>query len=390
MSRSYIFTHQNATPLINASREEILANEPTLLAIDQHFDFENIRSDIEGNLATFKKVKAMEENENTNCDKQNIADENRESDILTPMLQNTHIKSKYARANAGRPGYDPVLMYKIIVLKVIFNLSDNNVVRSIKDRRSFQVFLGIDESVVPDSKTVWKYNELFVESGLFQQLFEKATKCIGEIQDVKDSDSIGIDSSFTLAEIQRNSREENKLIKEGNGEALWIDNPAKKRQKDIDASWTQKGGQHYFGYKLHAAILIEQKLITAIKTTPAHVHDSQVISPLIRDCDIGRKLYADSAYSGQKQISEIQQLELIPEVCEKGKRNKPLTDEQKASNRQKSKLRARVEHVFGQLAHWSADEIRSIGIKRADAYHHIVAWCYNLTRLITLKMPIPF
>ncbi|MCK0515074.1 hypothetical protein MXE38_09510, partial [Anaerobiospirillum sp. NML120448] len=66
MSRSYIFTHQNATPLINASREEILANEPTLLAIDQHFDFENIRSDIEGNLATFKKVKAMEENENTN------------------------------------------------------------------------------------------------------------------------------------------------------------------------------------------------------------------------------------------------------------------------------------------------------------------------------------
>ena len=213
MSRSYIFTHQNATPLINASREEILANEPTLLAIDQHFDFENIRSDIEGNLATFKKVKAMEENENTNCDKQNIADENRESDILTPMLQNTPIKSKYARANAGRPGYDPVLMYKIIVLKVIFNLSDNNVVRSIKDRRSFQVFLGIDESVVPDSKTVWKYNELFVESGLFQQLFEKATKCIGEIQDVKDSDSIGIDSSFTLAEIQRNSREENKLIK---------------------------------------------------------------------------------------------------------------------------------------------------------------------------------
>ena len=120
------------------------------------------------------------------------------------------------------------------------------------------------------------------------------------------------------------------------------------------------------------------------------MHDSQVISPLIRDCDIGRKLYADSAYSGQKQISEIQQLELIPEVCEKGKRNKPLTDEQKASNRQKSKLRARVEHVFGQLAHWSADEIRSIGIKRADAYHHIVAWCYNLTRLITLKMPIPF
>ena len=201
---------------------------------------------------------------------------------------------------------------------------------------------------------------------------------------------MGVDASFTLAEIQRNTREENKLIKEGLGDSLWNDNPAKKRQKDTDAAWTQKGGQRYFGYKLHVAVCLASKLIKSVITTPANVHDSQVISPLIKDCDAGKYLYADSAYSGQKQLSEIVSSKLIPAVCEKGRINNPLTDEQKESNRKKSKIRSRVEHVFAYLAHWGVDKIRSIGIKRADAHHHLVAWCYNLKRLITLDIEIPF
>lgn len=83
-------------------------------------------------------------------------------------------------------------------------------------------------------------------------------------------------------------------------------------------------------------------------------------------------------------------LDLTPAVCEKGSRNKPLTDEQKESNRQKSKIRARVEHVFGRLAHWGADEIRTIGIKRADAHHHFAALFYNLMQLIHLGEKIKF
>ena len=203
-------------------------------------------------------------------------------------------------------------MFKIIVLKFAFDLSDNKVVRAIKDRRSFQVFLGIDESVVPDPKTVWKYHDLFASSRLFQLLFAKASNYIQELKIVKESDSLGMDSSFTLVPIQRNTREENKLIKEGYGETLWNDNPAKKRQKDINAAWTKKGGQRYLGYKLHASVCLVSKLIKSVLTTPACVHDSQVISPLITDSDAGKYLYADSAYSGQKQLSEILSLNLTP------------------------------------------------------------------------------
>ena len=390
MSSLYIFNHPNATKLIPSSREEILANEPILLALDQNFDFESLRGYIEDNLQAFRNQQSNVSNGAQPHDKQHIADEQCDADILTPLQPNQAIKSKYARANAGRPSYDPVLMFKIILLKFAFALSDNKVVRAIKDRRSFQVFLGVDESVVPDPKTVWKYHDLFARSRLFQLLFAKASNYIQELKIVKESDSLGVDSSFTLVPIQRNTREENKLIKEGYGETLWNDNPAKKRQKDINAAWTQKGGQRYFGYKLHASVCLVSKLIKSVLTTPACVHDSQVISPLITDSDAGKYLYADSAYSGQKQLSEIVNSKLIPAVCEKGRRNNPLTNEQKESNRQKSKIRARVEHVFGRLAHFGADEIRTIGIKRADAHHHLVAFFYNTMQLINLGIKIKF
>ena len=194
MSIVYIFNHPNATKLIPSPREEILANEPILLALDQNFDFESLRGYIEGNLQDFRNQQSNVSNGAQPHDKQHIADEQCDADILSPLQPNQAIKSKYARANTGRPSYDPVLMFKIIVLKFAFALSDNKVVRAIKDRRSFQVFLGIDESVVPDPKTVWKYHNLFVSSRLFQLLFAKASEYIQELKIVKESDSLGVDS----------------------------------------------------------------------------------------------------------------------------------------------------------------------------------------------------
>ena len=80
-------------------------------------------------------------------------------------------------------------------------------------------------------------------------------------------------------------------------------------------------------------------------TTPASVHDSQVLNNLLNESDRGQKIYADSAYIGQENT--LQQYGLENQICEKGYRNKSLSEEAKESNRQKSKIRARVEHVFG-------------------------------------------
>ena len=381
MSRSYINATTKSNLLLPPSREELLAREPDLLSIDQSIDFDQLRVFIETAISKYKE-------DNASVD--NTMSHDHDDVILKPFTESSCPRSKYSRKNAGRPSYDPIIFFKIFILQILFNLSDAMVHKYILDRQSFLAFLDIDVTLVPSSKTIWKYRELFIKAGVFELINILTMQHIAHLDEVKNSDSIAIDSSFTNVPIQRNTRDENKVIKDGNGDQLWNDQPAKKRQKDIDSRWTQKGGHRYYGYKLHIAICCLTKLITSMLTTAACVHDSQVIAPLVREEDHGKSLYADSAYSGKKQIDEIKQLNLKPAVCEKGKRNTPLTDEQKKNNREKSKTRARVEHVFAQIAHWDGDILRTIGKKRADSYHHMLVWCYNIKRLMFLGLPLPF
>ena len=381
MSRSYINATTKSNLLLPPSREELLAREPDLLSIDQSIDFDQLRVVIETAISKYKE-------DNASVD--NTMSHDHDDVILKPFTESSCPRSKYSRKNAGRPSYDPIIFFKIFILQILFNLSDAMVHKYILDRQSFLAFLDIDVTLVPSSKTIWKYRELFIKAGVFELINILTMQHIAQLDEVKNSDSIAIDSSFTNVPIQRNTRDENKVIKDGNGDQLWNDHPAKKRQKDIDSRWTQKGGHRYYGYKLRIAVCCLTKLITSMLTTAACVHDSQVIAPLVREEDHGKSLYADSAYSGKKQIDEIKQLNLKPAVCEKGKRNTPLTDEQKKNNREKSKTRARVEHVFAQIAHWDGDILRTIGKKRADSYHHMLVWCYNIKRLMFLGLPLPF
>lgn len=381
MSRSYINATTKSNLLLPPSREELLAREPDLLSIDQSIDFDQLRVVIETAISKYKE-------DNASVD--NTMSHDHDDVILKPFTESSCPRSKYSRKNAGRPSYDPIIFFKIFILQILFNLSDAMVHKYILDRQSFLAFLDIDVTLVPSSKTIWKYRELFIKAGVFELINILTMQHIAQLDEVKNSDSIAIDSSFTNVPIQRNTRDENKVIKDGNGDQLWNDQPAKKRQKDIDSRWTQKGGHRYYGYKLHIAVCCLTKLITSMLTTAACVHDSQVIAPLVREEDHGKSLYADSAYSGKKQIDEIKQLNVKPAVCEKGKRNTPLTDEQKKNNREKSKTRARVEHVFAQIAHWDGDILRTIGKKRADSYHHMLVWCYNIKRLMFLGLPLPF
>ncbi|MCD8340202.1 MAG: transposase, partial [Burkholderiales bacterium] len=93
---------------------------------------------------------------------------------------------------------------------------------------------------------------------------------------------VGIDSSFVLVPIQRNTPEENDIIKAGKGDTLWTDNPHKKAHKDINAMWTTKGDVDYYGYKCHGVVCLRTKLIVNMKVTAANVHDSVVAPELIR------------------------------------------------------------------------------------------------------------
>ena len=190
-----------------------------------------------------------------------------------------------------------------------------------------------------------------------------------------------VDASFTVAPRQRNTREENQKIKDGEGTELWNDNPHKKRHKDIDGRWTKKNNETFYGYKNHAKVDTKSKFIKKFVVTDASVHDSQALDPLLDEEDANQDLYGDSAYTGEEQEDTITKYKMINKVNEKGYRNKPLTEEQKLSNRQKSKTRARVEHVFGFMEQsMNGLFVRSVGIARATGIIGLINLTYNLFR----------
>ena len=209
--------------------------------------------------------------------------------------------------NAGAKPYDVVMMFKIIILQRYYNISDEQTEYQINDRTSFKDFLGLSSGdKVPDSRTIWLFRERLTEKGLGEVLFHDFVNAFTEKGLIFNEGQM-IDASFVLAPKQRNSREENEKIKKGEGKELWNDKPQKKNHKDIDARWTQKGGQNYFGYKANTKVDTKSKFVKECITTPASVHDSQVLNNLLNESDRGQKIYIcrQSLYWTRKYITTI-------------------------------------------------------------------------------------
>ena len=283
------------------------------------------------------------------------------------------------KSNAGAKQYDVVMMFKVMVLRQYYNLSYEQTESQIIDRSSFKQFLGLASGdKVPDANTIRNFFEGLKEKGLRERLFQGFVDNLLEKSFIFNEGQI-VDASFVLAPRQRNTREENKKIKAGEGDELWNDRPNKKRQKDIDASWAQKGGEDFFGYKVSAKVDGKSKFVKKIVVTTASPHDSKMFPDLMDESDRGQVTFADSAYVGQEET--LQNYGLKDKICEKGYRGNPLTDEQREENRKKSVIRSRVEHVFGFMeGAMHGLTVRTIGIARANAHIFLKCLTYNMFR----------
>ena len=294
--------------------------------------------------------------------------------------------TKNAKGKGGRPPYDYLMMFKILILQRYYNLSDFQIEYQINDRMSFMRFLNLTISDdIPDSKTVWNFREQIIDLQIVDLLFDLFVKELEKLGLIVNEGKI-IDASFVEVPRQRNSKEENEEIKNGETPKSFDENLNKKSQKDVDARWTQKNNINFFGYKNHIKVDSESKIITKFGVTSANVHDSQMLDNLIDDKDKDENLYADSAYTGQEQERIIQAKEMKNKVSEKGYKNKPLTEEQKANNKEKSKTRARVEHIFGFMEmSMNSMELNFIGLKRISAAIGLTNLVYNMFRKIQLQ-----
>lgn len=206
---------------------------------------------------------------------------------------------KKERGIGGRPAYDYLLMFKILILQRYYNLSDDQCEYQILDRLSFMRFLGLRLSDrVPDSKTIWLFRQTLTEKGTIEKLFERFIQSLDSLGLIINEGKI-MDASFVEVPKQRNSREENAQVKEGDTPEGWRGNPHKIAQKDTDARWTKKNNETHFGYKNHIKADQKSKLIEQYVVTDASVHDSQAMADLLEDKDAGQALYADSAYKAR-------------------------------------------------------------------------------------------
>jgi IS5 family transposase len=296
------------------------------------------------------------------------------------------VHEKKRKNNAGAKPIDVVLLFQMLVLQHLYNLSDEELEYQVRDRLSFMRFLGLQlEDRVPDAKTVWWFRERLTELGLVEKLFERFHEQLAAYGYVARQGPM-VDATFVEVPRQRNSREENAQIKMGEVPSGW--KATKARQKDVDARWAKKNEETHYGYKNHINADATYKLIQDYVVTDAAVHDSQVLDQLLdytKPADgTTRPVYADSAYRSQEREIQLAKAELQSQICEKGSRGHPLTAEPKNNNRNKSKVRARVEHIFGAQNQMGGHFVRTIGRARATTKIGMMNLVYNMKRLVQL------
>src|SRR5467141_173510 len=276
----------------------------------------------------------------------------------------TETKPEERKSNAGRKPYDTIL----------------------RDRLSFMRFLDLElEEAVPDATTIWLFREALAEAGLIDQLFERFGQHLEAAGYIARGGQI-IDATIVSVPKQRNTKEENEAIKAGKTPQGWEKQPAKNAQKDMDARWTKKNDESFYGYKNHVGVDKAHKLIRKWDATDAAVHDSQKLDDVLDFSNTGKEVWADSAYRSVQIEAGLKEKGLQSRIHRRAARNRPLSERQKSANTTRSKVRARVEHVFGhQQGSMGGKIVRTIGIVRARFKIGMMNLGYNIRRLVQLE-----
>ena len=283
----------------------------------------------------------------------------------------------------GRPPFDNLFMFKTLVIKRLYNLSHDQTEYQINDRISFMRFLGLGlGSRVPDAKTIWLYEDLLSKSESGKEIFDLFLFAIAEKGYITRKGSI-VDASFVEAPKRKNTKEQREMLKTGEVPEEWADpeHPQKIMQRDTDATWTKKGNEAHFGYKDNAKVDLDSKFIVDFTVTTASTSDIKGAENLFDEND--EVAYGDAAYPSLALPEGVEN-----QFSEKPARNRPLSDEQKAHNHKKAKLRCRVEHVFAGIVQMvGGTTIRCKNLGRATFNISMMNLLYNMRRLMSLENP---
>ena len=308
------------------------------------------------------------------------------------------------RPKGGRPPYDPVLMFKILVLGTMNNLSDDRIEFMIRDRLSWLRFLGFSlGETMPDGKTIWLFREKLTNAGAFEKLFEE----FGELLRARGYESRSgqiADATVVSSPRQRMTDEERARAKKGESASQIWDKPEKARQKDVDARWTMKrvkmrkidrdgksgegGGllcEMKHGYKNHVSIDRKWRFVRCWSATDAARHDGHELENILDMGNSCKTVWADSAYLSAKNEAMLEEKGFKSQIHRKKPKGKPMPRHVSGANAKRSKMRACVEHVFADQKGPMEFTIRSVGLVRAEGRIAMTNLGYNMRRLICIE-----
>jgi IS5 family transposase len=306
-------------------------------------------------------------------------------------------------SRGGRPPYDPVLMFKILVLQTLYTLSDDAAEFQIKDRLSFMRFLSLGfHDRVPDAKTIWLFREQLTRAGAISELFATFDAHLKARGHLAMSGQI-IDASIIAAPRQRNGEAEKAAIKEGRIPEGWAAKPKKLAQKDRDARWTLKRAKArpqsqdgttrprveiaipVFGYKNHVSIDRAHGFVRRFAITDAAAYDGGQLASLLDKDNTASTVWADTAYRSKRNERHLARGGFFSKVHFRRKPGSDLTPTQMKANAARSKVRSAVETVFAAQKHRFGLFVRTIGLARATVKIGLANLTYNMRRLVWVE-----
>jgi len=300
-------------------------------------------------------------------------------------------------SKGGRPPFDPVLKFKMLVLQSLHGLSLAQTSYMVRDRLSWMRFCSLGPGDrVPDANTLWDFREALIGARALDKAFECLDRAISKAGYLPMGGQL-IDATLVAAPKQRNTESEKAAIKDGKtAKEIWPDHPAKATQKDTSARWTVKFSKAKpkqngtpqidiaipaFGYKNHVSIDQRHGIIRREMTTDAAAHDgARLREGLIDPNNTASGVWADTAYRSKANEDWLKAHGKTSQIHRKKPKGRPMTERTRKANARKSKVRARVEHVFAEQKNRMGLFIRTIGIARAEAAITLANMAYNMKR----------
>ena len=302
-------------------------------------------------------------------------------------------------SKGGRPPFDPVSMFKVLIVQAQHNLSDKRMEFMIRDRLSWLRFFDFDlGGPTPDENTIRLFRNKLTETGALKRVMKAFDWQLHKKGYTPMSGQI-VDASLVPAPKQRNTEPEKEAVKSGKSASeIWPDQPNKAFQKDVDARWTLKVGGKIryrpdgtplpqiatptFGYKSHISIDRRYGFIREQAVTSAAAPDGRQLKHIVTTNNTSSEVWADSAYRSQSNEKWLTGKMLTSRIHRRKPAGKPMPKATARANAKKSSIRARVEHVFAHQKNRFGLFIRTIGLKRAEAKLTLANLAYNMDRLV--------